>query len=153
MELSDDVRLVEVPWRKVSLHTSSHLSPIEAWRRAVSTTSEGRRVLSQLQLENCTQVWQEAKFGERATHDWGKTGNADATWQHWAFQQGWVNSTQTTTALKPKKLELRGTWSVSSGCQDSCIQRSKTAAFHTDLTKIVFFFPQSLMIMEMKTKL
>ena len=43
--------------RKVALHTSSYLTPIEAWRSAVSTTSEGRRYLSEVQLENCTQVW------------------------------------------------------------------------------------------------
>ena len=58
--------------RKVALHTSSHLTPIEAWRRAVSTTSEGRRVSSEVRLENCTQVWGWAKFGLRATHSWGK---------------------------------------------------------------------------------
>ena len=43
--------------RKVALHTSSHLTPIEAWRSTVSTTSEGRRVSSEVRLENCTQVW------------------------------------------------------------------------------------------------
>ena len=58
--------------RKVALHTSSHLTPIEAWRSAVSTTSEGRRVSSEVRLENCTQVWGWAKFGQRATHGWGK---------------------------------------------------------------------------------
>ena len=58
--------------RKVALHTSSHLTPIEAWRSAVSTTSEGRRVLSEVWLENCTHVWGWAKFGQRATHHWGK---------------------------------------------------------------------------------
>ena len=58
--------------RKVALHTSSHLTPIEAWRSAVFTTSEGRRVSSEVQLENCMQVWRWAKFGQRATHGWGK---------------------------------------------------------------------------------
>ena len=37
---------------------TSHLMPVEAWQRAVSTTSEGRRVLSEVRLENCTQVWE-----------------------------------------------------------------------------------------------
>ena len=58
--------------RKVALHTSSHLTPIEAWQSAVSTTSEGRRVLSETRSENCTQVWGWAKFGQCATHGWGK---------------------------------------------------------------------------------
>ena len=56
-ELSDDVLLLEVLPRKVALHTSSHLTPIEAWQSAVSSTSKGRRVLSEVRLENCTQVW------------------------------------------------------------------------------------------------
>ena len=43
--------------RKVALHTSSHLTPTEAWRSAYSTTSEGRRVSSEVRLGNCTQVW------------------------------------------------------------------------------------------------
>ena len=55
-ELSNDVLLLEVLQRKVALHTSSHLTPIEAWRSAVSTISEGRRVSSEVRLENCTQV-------------------------------------------------------------------------------------------------
>ena len=38
-ELSNDVLVVVVRRRKVALHTSSHLMPIEAWRSAVSTTS------------------------------------------------------------------------------------------------------------------
>ena len=42
--------------RKVALHTISHLTPIEAWRKAVFTTLEGHRVLSEVRLENCTQV-------------------------------------------------------------------------------------------------
>ena len=58
--------------RKVALHTSSHLTPTEAWPSAVSTTSEGRRVSTEVRLENCTQVWGWAKFGQRATHGWGK---------------------------------------------------------------------------------
>ena len=45
---------------------------IEAWWSAVSTTSEGCKVSSEVQLENCTQVWGWAKFGQRATHDWEK---------------------------------------------------------------------------------
>ena len=43
--------------RKVALHTSSHLTPTEAWRSPYSTTSEGRRVSSEVRLENCMQVW------------------------------------------------------------------------------------------------
>ena len=43
--------------RKVALHTSSHLTLTEAWRSADSTTSEGRRVSSEVRLGNCTQVW------------------------------------------------------------------------------------------------
>ena len=58
--------------RKVALHTSSHLTPTVAWRSPDSTTSKGRRVLSEVWLENCTQVWGWAKFGQRATHGWGK---------------------------------------------------------------------------------
>ena len=34
----------------------------------VSTTLEGRRDSSEVQLENCMQVWGWAKFGQRATH-------------------------------------------------------------------------------------
>ena len=56
-ELSNDMSLLEVLPRKVALHTSSHLTPNEAWQSAVSTTSEGCRVLSEVRLENCTQVW------------------------------------------------------------------------------------------------
>ena len=58
--------------KKVALHTSSHLTPIKAWRSAVSTTSKGRRVSSEVRLENCTQVWRWAKFEERGTYGWGK---------------------------------------------------------------------------------
>ena len=58
--------------RKVALHTSSHLTPIEAWWSAVSTTSEGCRVSSEVGLENCTQVWGWAKFEERGTPGLGK---------------------------------------------------------------------------------
>ena len=47
-ELSNDVLLVVVRQRKVALHTSSHLTPTEGWRSADSTTSEGRRVLSEV---------------------------------------------------------------------------------------------------------
>ena len=43
--------------RKVALHTSSHLTPTEAWRSPDSTISEGRRVSSGVQLGNCMQVW------------------------------------------------------------------------------------------------
>ena len=57
-ELSNDVSYLEVRPRKVAFHTCSHLTPIEAWRRAVSTTSEGGRVSSKGWLENCTQVGQ-----------------------------------------------------------------------------------------------
>ena len=34
------------------------LMPIEAWQRAISTTSEARRVSSEVRLENCTQVFE-----------------------------------------------------------------------------------------------
>ena len=44
--------------RKLALHTSSHLMPTEAWRSPDSTTSEGRRVSSEVRLGNCTQVWE-----------------------------------------------------------------------------------------------
>ena len=71
-ELSNDLSDVVVRRRKVALHTIWHLTPTEAWRSAVSTTWEGRRVLSEVRLENCTQVWGWAKFGQRATHGWGK---------------------------------------------------------------------------------
>ena len=43
--------------RKVALHTSSHLTPTEAWRSPDSTTKEGRRISSEVRLGNCTQVW------------------------------------------------------------------------------------------------
>ena len=39
------------------VHTSSHLTPTEAWRTPDSTTSKGRRASSEVLLENCTQVW------------------------------------------------------------------------------------------------
>ena len=58
--------------RKVALHTSSHLTPTEAWRSAVSTTSEGGSVSSETRLENCTHVLGWAKFGQRVTHGWGQ---------------------------------------------------------------------------------
>ena len=58
--------------RKVALHTSSHLTPTEAWRSDDSTTSEGRTVSSEVRLGNCTQVWGWAKFKERRTRGWGK---------------------------------------------------------------------------------
>ena len=72
-ELFNDVSLLEVRRRKVALHTSSHLTPIEAWRSAVSTIWESRRVSIKVRLENCTQVWGWAKFGQRATNGRGKT--------------------------------------------------------------------------------
>ena len=65
-------RFLVLRQRKVALHTISHLTPIEVWRNAVSTASEGRRVSSEARLRNCTQVWGWAKFGQRATHSWGK---------------------------------------------------------------------------------
>ena len=71
-ELSNDILVVVVRQRKDALHTSSQLKPIEAWRSAVSTTSEGCRVSSEVRLKNCTQVWGWAKFGQCATHGWGK---------------------------------------------------------------------------------
>ena len=63
---------VVVRRRKVALHTSSHLTPTEAWRSPDSTTSEGRRVSSEVRLGNCTQVWGWAKVEKRGTHGWGK---------------------------------------------------------------------------------
>ena len=59
-------------WRRVALHTSSHLMPTEAWRSPDSTTSEGRRVSSEVRLGNCTHFWGWAKFEEHGTHSWGK---------------------------------------------------------------------------------
>ena len=56
-ELSNDLSDVVVRQRKVALHTSSHLTPTEAWWSADSTTSEGRRVSSEVRLGNCTQIW------------------------------------------------------------------------------------------------
>ena len=56
-ELSTAILAVEMRRRKVALHTSSHLTPIEAWWRSVSTTSEGHGVSREVQLENCTQVF------------------------------------------------------------------------------------------------
>ena len=70
--LSNDISDVVLRQRKVALHTSSHLTPIEAWRSAVSTTSEGRSVSSEVRLENCMEVWGWAKFGQCATPGWGK---------------------------------------------------------------------------------
>ena len=58
--------------RKVALHSSSHLTPSEAWHCAVSITSDGRRVSNEAWLENCTQVGGWAKLGKRTTHGWDK---------------------------------------------------------------------------------
>ena len=58
--------------KKVVLDTSSHLMPTEAWRSPDSTTSEGRRVSSEVRFGNCSQVWGWAKFEERGSHGWGK---------------------------------------------------------------------------------
>ena len=63
---------VMVLQRKAALHTSSHVTPTEPWRSADSTTSEGRRVSSEVRLGNCTQVWGWAEFEERGSHGWGK---------------------------------------------------------------------------------
>ena len=71
-QLSNDLSDVVVRRRKVALHTSSHLTPTEAWRSPDSTTSEGRRVSSEVRLGNCTQVWGWAKFEERGSHRQGK---------------------------------------------------------------------------------
>ena len=46
--------------------------PTEVWQKAVSTSSESGRVLSEVWLENCMQVWGLAKFGQSATYGWGK---------------------------------------------------------------------------------
>ena len=56
-ELSNDISDVVVRRRKVALHTSTHLTPTEVWRSAVSTTWEGRRDLSEVPLENWTRVF------------------------------------------------------------------------------------------------
>ena len=61
-----------VRWRKVALHTRSHLTPTGAWRSPYSTTTEGRRVSSEVRLGNCMQVWGWTKFEERGSHGWGK---------------------------------------------------------------------------------
>ena len=53
-------------------HTS--MMPIEVWRKADSTTLEGRRVSSEVRLDDCTQVLGLAKFGQHVTHSWGKIG-------------------------------------------------------------------------------
>ena len=50
-ELSNDISDVVVRRKKVALHTSSHLTPIEACQSAVSTTSEGHRVSREVPLE------------------------------------------------------------------------------------------------------
>ena len=55
-ELSNDILVVVVRRRKVALHTSSHLTPIEAWRRDVSTTLQGRRVSSEVPWDTCMRV-------------------------------------------------------------------------------------------------
>ena len=55
-ELSKDILDVVVRRRKVALHTSSHLPPTEAGQSPDSTTSEGRRVSSEVRLGKCTQV-------------------------------------------------------------------------------------------------
>ena len=67
-ELSNDLSDVVVRRRKVVLHTSAHLTPTEALRSPDSTTSEGRKVSSEVRLGNCTQVWGWAKFEERGIH-------------------------------------------------------------------------------------
>ena len=56
-EVSNDVSDVVVRRRKVALHIISHLTPTEAWRSAVSTTWEGRRVSSGVPADTCTQVF------------------------------------------------------------------------------------------------
>ena len=71
-ELSNNLSDVVVRRRKVALHNSSHLTLTEAWQSPDSTTPEGCRVSSKVQLGNCTQVWGWAKFEERETHRWGK---------------------------------------------------------------------------------
>ena len=60
--LSNNLSDVVVRRRKVVLHTSSHLTPTEAWRSPDSTTSEGRRVSTEVRLGNCTQVLGWAKW-------------------------------------------------------------------------------------------
>ena len=55
-ELSTDVLVLVVRRRKVALHTISHLTPTEAWQSAVSTTSEGRRVSSEVPSDEWSPV-------------------------------------------------------------------------------------------------
>ena len=56
----------------VGLHTSSHLTPTEAWRSPDSTTSEGRRVSSKVRLGNCTQVWRVGQIWRAWDSGWRK---------------------------------------------------------------------------------
>ena len=72
-DLSNDISLLVVCRRNIALHTSSHLTPTEAWQKAVSTTFEGCKVLSKVRLENFTQVFGVGQiFEERATHGSGR---------------------------------------------------------------------------------
>ena len=66
------ISLLVVCRRKVALHTSSHLTPTEAWRSTVSTTWEGHKASTEVRFENCMQVWGWAKLGNHATHCWEK---------------------------------------------------------------------------------
>ena len=79
-ELSNDVRLVEMRCRKVALNTSSHLTPIEVWRSAVSTTWEGCRVSSEVRLENCTQVWELGQIWTVCDSRLRKNSTSDLFW-------------------------------------------------------------------------
>ena len=52
-----------------------HFTPVHTLRqlkRDEALFPPLRRVSSEVRLENCTQVWGWAKFGQRATHSWGK---------------------------------------------------------------------------------
>ena len=52
--------------RKVALHTTSHLTPSEAWQSAVSTPWDGRRVSSEVPSDTGTRVF----FGGKAGKVW-----------------------------------------------------------------------------------
>ena len=54
--LSNGVSDLVLRWRKIAVHTISHLMPTEAWRSAVSTTWEGRRVSSKVPADTCMRV-------------------------------------------------------------------------------------------------
>ena len=58
--------------RKVALHASSHLTPLEAWRSAVYPTWEVVEFRARYGYKTARTFLGWAKFGQRATHGWGK---------------------------------------------------------------------------------